>query len=54
MEDFLAEFDFASVLEELNKSNADKDISKINERMNEEMEASNRRVEEYILKHVEE
>lgn len=50
MENFVAAFDFESVLEELNKSNEGKDISSVSQNMSEEMEASRRRVEEYILK----
>ena len=50
MENFVAAFDFESVLEELNKSNEGKDISLVSQNMSEEMEASRRRVEEYILK----
>lgn len=52
MEDFLAGFDMGSVLDELNKSNEGKDMVDALG-MNEEMEASSRRVQEYIMKHVE-
>ncbi len=50
MENFVAAFDFESVLDELNKSNEGKDMSSVSQNMSEEMEASRRRVEEYILK----
>lgn len=51
MENLLSEFDFESVLSELNKSNEGKDIVSAVGDMNSELEASSKRVEEYILKH---
>lgn len=50
MDNLMSGFDLASVLDELNKSNEGKDVAGVSADMSEEMEASAKRVEEYILK----